>query len=138
MSDYTMMSKEFFKALADGKLIGSRCKKCGAVSVPQRQICPKCHSTDSEIITLSGKGKLVAFTVISVPPVAMANAGYDAKNPYCVGIVELEEGARISAQILDVDMAAPEEIKIGTPLTMTTITRGEDEAQESFLAFKPA
>lgn len=138
MSDYTMLSKEFFKALTDGKLIGSKCKQCGAVSVPQRQICPKCHSIDSEIIALTGKGKLVAFTVISVPPVMMANAGYDAKNPYCVGIVELDEGARVSAQILDVNMSAPEEIKVGMPLSMTTINRGEGEAQETFLAFKPA
>jgi hypothetical protein len=138
MSDYTIVSKDFYKALAAGELIGSKCSKCGVVSVPQRQICPKCHSIESEIIALNGKGKLVAFTVISVPPVMMANAGYDAKNPYCVGIVELDEGARVSAQILDVNMSAPEEIRIGIPLTMTTITRGEGEAQETFLAFKPA
>jgi hypothetical protein len=136
MNDYTTMSKEFFKALREGQFIGSKCKQCGAVSVPPRQICPKCHSTESGIIALSGKGKLVAFTVISVPPVMMANAGYDGKNPYCVGIVELEEGARVSAQILGVDMSAPETIKIGTPLSKTTITRGEDEAQETFLAFE--
>ena len=136
MSDYTTMSKEFFKALGEGQFIGSKCTHCGAVSVPPRQICPKCHSTDNEIIALSGKGKLAAFTVISVPPVMMAEAGYDAKNPYCVGIVELEEGARISAQILGVDMSAPETIKIGTPLSKTTITRGEGEAQETFLAFE--
>ncbi len=136
MNNYSTKSKEFYKALGEGQFIGSKCKHCGAVSVPPRQICPKCHATDSEVITLSGKGKLVAFTVISVPPVMMANAGYDAKNPYCVGIVELDEGARVSAQILGVDMSAPETIKIGTPLSKTTITRGEGEAQETFLAFE--
>lgn len=136
MSDYTTMSKEFFKALGEGQFIGSKCTHCGAVSVPPRQICPKCHSTDNVIIALSGKGKLAAFTVISVPPVMMAEAGYDAKNPYCVGIVELEEGARISAQILGFDLVAPEKIKIGTPLSKTTVTRGEGEAQETFLAFE--
>lgn len=138
MSDYTTMSKDFFKALAEGAFIGSKCLDCGAVSVPPRHVCPKCHSVNSDIINLSGKGTLAAFTVISVPPVMMANAGYDGKNPYCVGIVALAEGARVSAQILDVDMSAPETIKIGTPLTMTTLTRGEDEAQKTFLAFKPA
>lgn len=136
MNNYSTMSKEFFKALGDGQFIGSKCRHCGAVSVPPRQICPKCHSTDSEIVPLSGKGKLVAFTVISVPPVMMANTGYDAKNPYCVGIVELDEGARVSAQILGVDMTTPEEIKIGTLLSKTTVTRGEGEAQETFLAFE--
>lgn len=137
MSEYTTTSRDFYKALSAGDLIGSRCMDCGAVSVPQRQICPKCQSINNEVIILSGKGKLVAFTVISVPPVMMAKAGYDARNPYCVGVVELEEGARVSAQILDVDMNAPETIKIGTPLSMTTIARGEGENQEKFLAFKP-
>jgi uncharacterized OB-fold protein len=138
MSDYTTISKDFFKALTEGEFIGSKCLDCGAVSVPPRHICSKCHSVNSEIITLSGKGTLAAYTVISVPPVMMANAGHDGKNPYCVGIVALEEGARISAQILEVDMNTPETIKIGTPLTMTPIIRGEGEAQQTFLAFKPA
>lgn len=137
MSDYTMNSKDFYKALADQKLIGSQCKFCNAYAIPQKSICPKCHQQESEIIEFSGDGKLVAYTVISVPPVMMAEAGYDAKNPYCVGIVELVEGPRISAQILDVDMHHPENIKIGTQLRMTTITRGEDEKKVTYLAFRP-
>ena len=66
----------------------------------------------------------------------MAEAGYSGKNPYCVGIVELEEGPRVSAQILDVDMANPDQIGIGRELTMTTVERGEDEQRQKFLAFK--
>ncbi len=138
MSDYTMNSKEFFNALAEGDLIGSHCQECGAYFVPQRRICPKCHSEKSEIVTLSGKGKLAAYTVISVPPVSMAEAGYNAGNPYCVGIVTLAEGPRISAQIVDLDISRPEDIAIGTDLEMTTITRGEGEERKTFLAFKPA
>ena len=137
MSEYTMNSKDFYKALEKGDLIGSRCQDCGSFTIPQRQICPKCHSENIEIISYSGSGELVAYTVIFVPPVNMADAGYSAKNPYCVGIVELEEGPRVSAQILDVDLEHPEKIKIGTPLEMTTITRGEGEGQAAFLAFKP-
>ena len=136
--EYALKSKEFFTALNKGDLIGSRCKVCGAFALPQRQICPECHSIDTEIKSFSGKGKLVAYTVIYVPPVMMANAGYDAKNPYCVGVVELEEGPRISAQILDVDIENPENIKIGTNLKMSTVTRFNDENQETFLAFSPA
>ena len=132
-----MNSKQFYKALEDGKLIGSHCSKCGSFNIPQRQICPKCYWDKSEIVDFSGNGKLVAFTVISVPPVMMAEAGYDAKNPYCSGIVELVEGPRISAQMLDVEVKNPENIKIGTPLKMTTITRGSEEKKAVYLAFKP-
>lgn len=137
MGEYTLINKEFFRALESGELIGSKCLDCGEFSIPQREICPLCHSHDIEIETFSGKGKLVAYTVISVPPVMMAEAGYDSKNPYCVGIVELIEGPRISAQILEMDLAHPESIKIGTDLEMTTIQREEDGVQKSYLAFKP-
>jgi len=89
-------------------------------------------------VSFSGQGKLAAYTVISVPPVKMAKAGYDGKNPYCVGVVTLSEGPRISAQILDMDLAHPENIKIGTDLQMAIIKREEDGIQNTYLAFKPA
>lgn len=135
--EYTMDSKQFFTALADGKLIGAKCTQCGTSTIPQRQICPHCQSDDVELIEFCGKGKLAAYTVISVPPVAMAEAGYDAKNPYCVGIVTLDEGPRISAQILNVDVFNPQTIKIGSAVQMTTIKRGEEGAEKTFLAFEP-
>lgn len=138
MSEFALVNKEFFRALETGELIGSKCLDCGEISIPQREICPVCHSHNIEVETFSGKGKLVAYTVISVPPVKMAKAGYDGKNPYCVGIVELVEGPRISAQILDVDLLHPEAIEIGTKLAMTTIQRDEDGVQKTYLAFKPA
>lgn len=137
MTDYTHESKQFFSALAEKDLIGSKCLDCGNVMIPQRKICTTCHSDNVEIINFSGTGKLAAFTVISVPPVAMAEAGYGPKNPYCVGIVELDEGARISAQIMGVDVFNPQAIKIGTPVKMLTIERGEEDQKKTFLAFEP-
>jgi uncharacterized protein len=137
MVDYTMNSKDFFKALAAEQLIGSHCLDCGAMAVPQRQICPKCLGSKTEVVILSGKGTLSAFTVISVPSLMMAQAGYDARNPYCVGIVELVEGPKISAQILDVDVSQPESIQIGTKLNMTTIKRGDEENMKTYLGFRP-
>jgi uncharacterized OB-fold protein len=137
MPEYSMISKDFNIALENKLLIGSKCTKCGSYAIPHRSICPECHSENTELIYFSGNGKLVAFTVISVPPVIMAEAGYDSKNPYCSGIVELEEGPRISAQIVDVDLLNPNNIKIGTELIMSIITRQEDDAEKSYLAFKP-
>lgn len=138
MSEFSMNSKDFYKALGQGKLIGSKCIQCSSYAIPQRHICPKCKSDQTEIITFSGDGKLVAYTVVYVPPVRMAEAGYSSKNPYCVGVVELSEGPRISAQILDVDVENPENIKIGSMLEMTTISRVEGEQENTFLAFRPA
>lgn len=136
MTELNLSTKSFFSALEEGKLIGSRCKKCGHIAAPQRQICPKCHSDPMELIEFSGRGKLAAFTVIYVPPTAMQQAGYDGKNPYCVGIVVLDEGPRVNAQILGLDLSHPEQIQIGTQLKMTTVSRGPEGTQHKFLAFE--
>lgn len=138
MTETNLNSKEFHQAIAQDILIGSRCLNCGSISVPQRQICPRCHSEKAERIETKGKGTLAAFTVIYVPPTSMAEAGYNAKNPYCVGIVSLEEGPRISAQIVGLDLSNPSAIKIGLPLKQTYVLRGEGESAKKFLAFEPA
>ncbi len=132
-----MNSKDFYRALSTGQLIGSHCQTCGMRQVPQRKICPQCYTASNEIVNFSGKGTLAAYTIIRVPPRHMAAAGYDAKNPYCVGIVELDEGPNVAAQILDVDTQDPTSIKIGMPLRMTTIRRAEDASERSYLAFVP-
>ena len=132
-----MYCKNFYTALKDDRLLGSHCQECGELTIPPRQICPHCHSEQTQAYIFSGQGKLVAFTVIYVPPIMMADFGYDPKNPYCSGIVELKEGPRISAQILDVNMNQPENIRIGTPMKMITINRGMEEQQKTYLAFRP-
>ena len=67
----------------------------------------------------------------------MIAAGYDRKNPYTVGIVKTKEGPMISAQILGVNSCDPASIKIGTPLKVVFIDRGEGEAKKTFLGFEP-
>jgi len=74
--------------LNEEKLMGSRCRQCGELYFPPRSICAKCYKTALEWVELKGKGKLVAFTCISVGPSFMVKEGYDRKNPYCSGVVE--------------------------------------------------
>jgi uncharacterized OB-fold protein len=105
----------FDQYIAEHKLMASRCKKCGGVYVPPRAICPKCQSEELEWVETSGKGTLAAFTVIWSGPTFMVEQGFDRKNPYISGIVELQEGTRISARITGIDPTKPTEIKILLP-----------------------
>jgi uncharacterized OB-fold protein len=66
----------------------------------------------------------------------MAEQGFDRKNPYVSGIVELEEGTSISARITGLDASKPAEIKIGTPLSVDFVEFGEGETKKTYLAFK--
>lgn len=129
---------EFNQYLAQHKLVGSRSLTSDKLYVPPRPMCPATHTYDMELVELSGKGKLVAFTVITIAPTQMIEAGYNRNNPYCAGIVELEEGPKVSAQIIGVDVAHPETIKIGTRVKVTFVERGQEDKRRTYLAFEPA
>ena len=129
---------EFYQYLAQHKLVGSRNLTSGNLYVPPRPMCPVSHSTDMELVEVSGKGKLVAFSVITIAPTAIIEAGYNRSNPYCAGMVELDEGPRVAAQILGLDVAHPENIKIGIPLNVAFVERGEGDKRRTYLAFEPA
>lgn len=123
------------KFLNEEKLMGSKCKNCGALYLPPRPICIKCYSTEMEWVEMEGKGKLAAYTYIYVGPPFMAGEGYDREHPYCVGVVKTTEGVRAIARIEGLDMAAPESTRIGMPLKVKYLHRGEEK---TYLAFEPA
>lgn len=141
MSEETTLLRPFSAAvfdqyIAEHKLMAARCTKCGGIYVPPRAICPKCQSEELEWVETSGKGKLAAFTVILSGPTFMIEQGFDRKNPYISGIVELDEGIRISARITGLDASKPAEIKIGTSLNVDFVEFGEGEVKRTYLAFK--
>jgi uncharacterized OB-fold protein len=75
---------------ATGRLIGSRCRKCGSVSWPMRPVCQRCGSADSEERQLSDRGTLITYTKVWVPRPGL-------ETPYILGQVDLEDGVRVFA-----------------------------------------
>jgi hypothetical protein len=137
MAGETFTQADFGARLTEHRLMAARCRGCGALYLPPRPLCPACFGTDMAWETLSGQGKLAAFTAVYIAPTAMIEAGYGRDNPYVAGIVQLAEGPSISAQILGVDARQPEQIAIGAPLQAVYIERGEGDTQRTLLAFEP-
>lgn len=134
--DITIQS--YLEYINSKKLMGSKCKKCGAVDVPPRKLCIKCNSTDVEWIEMSGNGKIAAFSCISVGTTFMVEKGYSMKKPYCFSVINLDEGPMISGQLLGVDETKPDTIKIETPVKVKFIEtelKGETRVD---LGFEPA
>ena len=107
-SPYTKVT-DFAKHLKDGRLMGTKCKDCGAFSFPPRADCEACMSGNFEFVELTGKSTLQTFTKIVAAP-----TGFEDVVPYTVGVVDLEEGGRALAWFGDT--VQEEEIEIGMEL----------------------
>lgn len=83
---------------------GNQCTKCKKINYPKKYIC-ECNSKEFKPFTLSGKGKVLTFTEISA-----AAEMFSEQAPFFLGIIQLEEGPKITSQISDV---TKEELKIG-------------------------
>ncbi len=87
-------------------LLGTKCETCGNIFFPLRSVCPHCRRDGKpRPLALSGKGHVYTFTVIRV-----ASEGFEAFTPYIVGLIQLEEGPKVTSQIVD---CRPEETYIG-------------------------
>jgi uncharacterized OB-fold protein len=136
MPEREFNNESFQTYLDEHKLMGSRCSTCGTLYVPPRPLCSNCFGETMTWVEMGGQAKLRAFTVVHIATSAMIEAGYGRDNPYFSGIVKLDEGPSISAQILGADPTQPEQLEIGTPLSAVFVERGEGEEVKSFLAFE--
>lgn len=91
--EYKLIYTAYRDGLKEGKLLGLKCNQCGTYICPPRKVCPECQSEDLDIVELSGKGEILTFTVVQVPPegfespIAIATAKLD-EGPWVVGNVE--------------------------------------------------
>lgn len=85
------------------RLVGQRCLGCGRVNFPPKAVCKYClKNSEFENVQLSGRGEVYSYTVIAgggAPPEFAEEA--HCKGSYPVVIVELEEGPRIIAQLVN-------------------------------------
>lgn len=138
MEERPLSDITYYQFINEEKLMGSKCKECGQLYIPPRHFCVECHGSDMEWYRMEGKGELAAFTCIFIGPPFMVEQGFDRKNPYCTGVVKLKEGPRVVARIEGVDAGDPESIKVGTPLEVEFLHRGEGEEEVVTLAFRPS
>ena len=105
---YTKISG-FAQHLKDGRLMASRCSKCGETSFPPRADCLACMAAEFDYKEVSGRATLHTFTRIDAAP-----TGFEDEIPYIVGVADLDEGGRALAWIGET--IPEEEIRIGMEL----------------------
>lgn len=123
--------EQFYKFLQKQKLMAGRCLKCGKIHLPPRPLCDNCLSQEFEWIPISGKGKLLTYTVIHIAPQQFQNL-----TPYIVGIVQLGNCLKIPGIVQGVTQ---EHVTVGMELSLDfgSCSTTQQWPQWSRYCFKP-
>jgi uncharacterized OB-fold protein len=105
---------DFVKYLEKGKIMATRCSRCGKLYFPPRADCPDDFSTDMKWEQLSGKCELLTYTTAHFAP-----TGFQDDLPYTIGLALCEEGVKVYALLSkDIDQ---KEIQIGMNLHLVPL-----------------
>jgi uncharacterized OB-fold protein len=92
-------STAYWDAARDGRLLIQRCTKCRRYQFYPRRHCTACLTADPEWVAASGRGTLYSYTVVHRTP----NPQFAALTPYVLALVDLAEGVRITASLVDIE-----------------------------------
>ena len=99
---------EFIEAAKAGNVLARKCSKCGEIHLATVYFCKKCGNKGFEDSLLKGSGKVVTYTIMTVPP-----AGFEDLAPYAWVVMELEDsGIRVSGFLAKIP--TPADLPIGT------------------------
>lgn len=104
---------EFFWAgTAAGELRIQRCGACHRLRHPPGPACPECGALKPEYVVASGLGEVYSFVVHHHPAVP------GRELPFVIALVELDEGVRLLAELVDVPADA---VRIGLPVRISFV-----------------
>lgn len=105
----TLDAKFYWDNATEGKFVAQQCSDCGEFRFPPRPMCPHCHSLDTDITELSGRGRVYTW----IRPQHPKPMGF-AELP-TVAVIELEEGFRVVSNVVGI---AFEEVEAGLPVAV--------------------
>lgn len=123
----TPETQHYWDGAREGELRLQRCKACAQAYFPPRPFCPECSSRDVEVFKATGKGTLYSYVINH-----LKSPGYEP--PFAIAVVELEEGPRLMANILECEQT-PEALVLDMALEVT-FERLNDEI--TLPQFRPA
>jgi len=107
----------WFEGAREHKLLIQRCTSCGTLRHPPLPGCGHCGSLEWDTVEASGRGTLYSYVVVHYPQVAAF------EYPLPIGLVELEEGTRVVANIGGVE---PDSISVGMELQAEFVDHDEE------------
>ncbi len=122
-------NEPYWTALKNHELRLQRCTDCGTLRYPVSPVCHNCLSEAADWEQLSGKGTLRSWIVVEA---ATGNPAWSEDVPYVVALVDLDEGPRLTTNIVEID---PDALEYGQPLE---IVFDDVTAEVTLAKFRPA
>ena len=117
-------TEEFINYLEQGKVMTTRCKKCGSAYFPPKMDCPSCLNSDVEWFEIADTGQLVTYTIVQYGP-----SGFEDEAPYTLAIADFD-GLRVFGRISkDVD---ENDINPGIAVKVVPVKSGEGKIAYEF------
>ena len=124
--DYKLTYDQFQQGLERGELLGLKCNTCNSVTFPPMTRCRECNGTDLKITEIAGEGTMRTFTVIRVAPEGMTS-------PYIVAMAEIDEGAWVMGNLVDLNPDDADMNLIGKRVTLgSQIVKGDTYSHGDF------
>ena len=120
----------YWEAAARHELVMRCCDDCGLVFFPPRGFCPGCWSGGLSWRQVGGRGTVWTFTEVHV---AFYDDTWADDVPYVVAVIELDEGPRLLANIVEPDIAS---LAIGDRVEATFEDRSEGVTLPMFRVVK--
>jgi len=118
-------ASDFVTFLEQGKVMTTRCRKCGASYFPPKMDCPRCLSSDVEWFEIKGNGKLLTYTVVNYGP-----TGFENDAPYILALAEFGDGLQVFGR-LSRDISEGD-IKVGMGLKVIPIKSADGRISYEF------
>ena len=105
----TAETAHYWRAALEGRLEIQHCPACARHQFYPRRFCTQCLSDRIEWVQASGRGRVYTYTVCHVA----GHPAFESRLPYAIAMVELDEGVRMLAGIVDSDLAR---LAVGAPV----------------------
>jgi uncharacterized OB-fold protein len=109
----------FLDGLMQSRVLLPRCGRCSRFHYPAARFCPHCLSEERVWTAVTGRGRIYSFIIVH----QVYQAAFEADVPYNVAVVELDEGPRLTTNIVG---CANHEIRVGMRVEPEFVRLSED------------
>jgi uncharacterized OB-fold protein len=128
LPEITDQTKPFWEATLKDKLVMQKCTQCGTANFPPKPWCVECGSRDIPWTQVGPGGTVYSFTISR--SVAMNWPGWEDQLPVITCLVDVDDGARMYAQIVD---CPPEKIFVGMRVEARFVPMSDQVAIPKFV-----